>query len=437
MIVIFCPAANATGGTELLHQLGYKLGLFGFDARMYYCGDSDGRPVTHPRFVRYGVPVIDTVKDDPGNVFVYPENMVSSLGEVKEQLPLSKHVLWWLSVDNACMTGELEKEISDDKALIHLVQSYYAEEYVRSVLSVPEERLYYLSDYLNYDFLCADTDGAREDVVLFNPRKGFERTAELIGMSNHRIRWRALAGLAPDEVPGVLKTAKVYVDFGNHPGKDRFPREAVMCGCRIVTGRRGAAANSRDIPIPDQLKVDDDADSERIVGMITSLIENYDRTGELYDEYKKIIKEEFRTFEADALSVFAKITGTGLKGADDREHLKADVLDAVSKEDYAKAFYDLTVYRIRGYEPDEQMIILEGYTRLGIGEEEAALYLMNGLLEKDEKNYEAHLIKARSLMALSRPGAGEELDLAARHSKGTDDEQYVADAVRMLKTGQI
>lgn len=28
----------------------------------------------------------------------------------------------------------------------------------------------------------------------------------------------------------TMRKAKVYIDFGFHPGKDRIPREAVMCG---------------------------------------------------------------------------------------------------------------------------------------------------------------------------------------------------------------
>jgi len=43
---------------------------------------------------------------------------------------------------------------------------------------------------------------------------------------------------------------KLYVDFGKHPGKDRMPREAAVHGCCIITGRRGAAGNPFDIPIP-------------------------------------------------------------------------------------------------------------------------------------------------------------------------------------------
>ena len=83
MIYIFCPRGNATGGTELLHQLGYKLNQFGFDASMYYYGDDDGRPATHPHFLKYDVPISTIVSDQIDNCFVYPEIMMASLIDIK------------------------------------------------------------------------------------------------------------------------------------------------------------------------------------------------------------------------------------------------------------------------------------------------------------------------------------------------------------------
>lgn len=433
-ITILCPRANATGGTELLHQLGYKLNLLGYDAIMYYYGDADDRPTVHPHFQKYNVPVTGILEDAPGNIFIYPEAVASSLKSVKDQLPTSKHVLWWLSVDNAFMTPSLEKEISADSSLIHFVQSYYADDYVRTVLSVPDDRLFYLSDYINNNYLNKNTFGNREDVVLFNPRKGFERTASLIKSSDHRIRWRALAGLMPEEIPNVLQTAKVYIDFGNHPGKDRFPREAVSCGCRIITGRRGAAANAKDIPIPDVFKLSDDTEDHTILALIYSLIEDYDNTGEIYGSYRRMINEEFHSFETDTLSVFSKITGCPMEGDDlDETGLTNAIVEAVSKEEYKKAFAYLTVYRLKGYRITGDITILESYTRLGLGEEQVALYLVNGLLDADTGNYEAYLIKARALIASGLPEAEEALDLAIKYSTGTEDEGYITEAAQMLR----
>ena len=434
MIIIFCPKYNATGGTELLHQLGYKLNLFGYNAGMYYYGEDNGMPGRHPSFIKYDVPIVESVYDSKDNIFVYPEAMAYSLAEIKNQLPLSKHILWWLSVDNAGMTPELEERISEDTGLIHFVQSYYAMEYVRNKLRVPDGRCYYLSDYLNTVFLNIDDDTMREDIVLFNPRKGYERTSRLIKSSDHRIKWQALAGLPPKEIPGVLQKAKVYIDFGNHPGKDRFPREAVSCGVRIITGRRGSAANDKDVPILDVFKISDESEDRTILAIIYSLIADYEKTGELYASYKDSISEEFHCFEEDTLKAFSKVMEQPIEEIDQSEQsLRAAVKDTVIAEDYRRAVYLIAVCRIRQVEIDEEMMILEGYTRMGIEEHEEALYLMNRLLRNNDKNYEAYLIKARALLALGRSGIREALDNAVRYCAGTEDEEYVRQTAEMIE----
>lgn len=435
MIIISCPRGYVTGGTELLHQLGYKLNLLGFDSYISYYGENDGRPATHPYFEKYNCPVVQNIEDAPGNVLVYPEMMALSILDIQRRFPKSKLVLWWLSVDNAQMTPEAEKQLSYDNSIIHMVQSYYAMDYIKKVLAVTDNRLFYLSDYINYSFLNVEENADRDNTVLFNPRKGFERTVSLIKHSDFlRIKWRELAGIAPEEVPKVLNSAKVYIDFGNHPGKDRFPREAVSCGCRLITGRRGSAAYTKDLPIPDQYKISDDSDDSVILERIYSLIDSYDQTGELYTNYLEMIKEEFHTFEADALKTFSEMTsiipeGSGL----DETELRSAIIKAVTEEDYKKALLLITVYRIKKYPADGDILILEGYTRLGIGEEQVALYLMNKLLKYDEKNYEAYLIKARALAGLDMEGVEETLDSAVRYSKGTADEDYIREAVDMIK----
>ena len=47
--------------------------------------------------------------------------------------------------------------------------------------------------------------------------------------------------MTPEQVVDLMSESKVYIDFGNHPGKDRIPREAVINGCCVITGVRGSA----------------------------------------------------------------------------------------------------------------------------------------------------------------------------------------------------
>ena len=440
MIVISCPREYVTGGTELLHQLAYKLNLFGFDAYIKYYGADTGKPATNPYFIKYNVQVIEDVDDLQDNILVFPEMMALSVLDIKKQFPKSKHVLWWLSVDNAQMTKEAEKRLAEDNEVIHLVQSYYAMDYVKNTLSVSDDRVFYLSDYINYNYLNIDSIVKRDNTVLFNPRKGFERTARIISSSDFlRIKWRELAGIAPEKVPEVLQSAKVYIDFGNHPGKDRFPREAAVCGCGIITGRKGAAAYDKDVPIPVRFKIDDDEDDRVILEQIYALVENYEENRALFSSYIDQIKEEFHIFETDVLSSFSVICKKKIDGIEiGDEELRSIIVDAVTNEDYKKALYYITVYRIKEYVFDEGMMILEAYTRLGIpAEQQAALYLVNQVIDRNGTDYEAHLLKARVLIALGRSSADEALDNALKNSRGTADEEYITEAVGVLRATDI
>ena len=78
---------------------------------------------------------------------------------------------------------------------------------------------------------------------------------------------------------------------------------------------------------------------------------------------------------------------------------------------------------------DEEIMILEGYTRLGLGEEQTAVYIMNKLLNMSPENYEAYLIKARALSGLDMESAAEAIDNAVRYSKGTEDEEYIKESI--------
>ena len=63
-----------------------------------------------------------------------------------------------------------------------------------------------------------------------------------------------IQGMSSIEVANLLESAKIYIDFGNHPGKDRLPREAVLSGCCIITNSKGSAKNSVDICISKKYK---------------------------------------------------------------------------------------------------------------------------------------------------------------------------------------
>jgi hypothetical protein len=103
-----------------------------------------------------------------------------------------------------------------------------------------------------------------------------------------------------EEVIKLLQKAKVYIDFGYHPGKDRLPREAAILGCCVITGKRGSAKFFEDVPIPDEYKFEDKEESiPEIIDKIKDCFENYEERYKDFEYYRQFIKNEPQKFLED------------------------------------------------------------------------------------------------------------------------------------------
>lgn len=320
-IFIACPAGVVTGGPELLHQLCSTLVSKGFRAFMYYFGDSPIR--TPAEYQKYNCPVADSVADLPRNILIVPEVKTTLLYEYRE----IRKVIWWLSVDNYPFkpATSLKGKIKDvlpflkktsrrhfsfnafDPKVIHLVQSYYAENFIKNKAGVVP---LYLSDFLNEvyflekdsNFTSSDTRG---NIVLYNPKKGFEIVKRLIDLLP-TLTWTPLTNMTPQQMRETMLHAKLYVDFGPHPGKDRIPREAAMQGCCVITGLRGSARYSKDVSIPQQYKLDDATDIAKIAEKVEFVVNNYDKVIPDFQNYRDLISAEHERFIDDIDRIFLK-----------------------------------------------------------------------------------------------------------------------------------
>jgi len=107
------------------------------------------------------------------------------------------------------------------------------------------------------------------------------------------------------EVLDLLKSAKVYIDFGNHPGKDRLPREAATLGACVITSRRGSAGYFEDVPIPEEYKFEDTKENiPLIVAKIKDCLEHYEQRAKDFDYYREIIAKEPEKFTNDVKKIF-------------------------------------------------------------------------------------------------------------------------------------
>ena len=122
-IYIACPANAATGGPELLHQLGYHLiNDLKIDVFMYYYDFNSNKfkiPV-HPEYEFYNVPyVLEMKKDDDvaENIIIVPE-VLGGLSLLPKFKKIRKSI-WFLSVDNYIIT---KKGLFFQKALNKLMR---------------------------------------------------------------------------------------------------------------------------------------------------------------------------------------------------------------------------------------------------------------------------------------------------------------------------
>ncbi|MBD3842339.1 MAG: hypothetical protein IE909_10715 [Campylobacterales bacterium] len=341
-IYVACPAHTATGGPELLQQLVFHLRKdLGLNAFIYYYPSSCSEPI-HPDYLVYDNPYCDVIEDSMNNLLIVPESKPT----LALLVPFKniRKAIWWLSIDNyylshflaskkngllkravnkLCsyfswsevfeirLTPKIEKRFSPLKnpivisADFHFTNSYRGMEYLIN-LGLTEVK--YLSEYLNLEFLSLQTNlQMKKDIVAYNPKKGNVFT-QILMQKAPDITFIPIENLGRDEVISLLQKAKVYIDFGNHPGKDRLPREAAILQCCVITGKRGSAGNSKDVAIPENYKFDDSIKScKAILGTIRQCFHSYEKNLKYFEEYRSIIRDEPQQFIYDLKSLFVYV----------------------------------------------------------------------------------------------------------------------------------
>ncbi len=327
MLKIFVPAPAdlVTGGVELLHQLVDEINNHGGDAYIVY---SRVGAVIQSDYRKYNIKLADKVEDNPHNVVIL--NETADLMRVFD-IKYARIVLWWLSVDNFFIyyrkkislfdllrfdkkifreeffrrlkrfflrkTFSLKVLRKHPRIVLNAYQSEYAKEFlIRNKFTT----LFSLSDYINVEYLGNGDLYKKEDWIAYNPKKGYEFTKRLIANAPN-LNWRPIMGLDRDGVIDILKRCKLYIDFGNHPGKDRLPREAAACNCIIITGIRGAGYYYNDIPIPECYKINQyKVDINSVISKLKELIYSYDNCINDFQNYRDKIKNEKRSFKEEA-----------------------------------------------------------------------------------------------------------------------------------------
>lgn len=313
-IIVCCPGSSITGGPELLHQLVDELRNIGREAYIAYY------PFDHTYecpelYKKYDAPQ-DNLIDNDKTFIIIPETATT----IARGINNARIGVWWLSVDNYLLARHqsMLKDIywrytslishrmplNRMRKYVHFTQSSYAEHFLKKagIASIS------LNDYLSKEHLALPYRGnssGKQDIVVYNPKKG-QRQIQMLIKHYPNICFIPIQNMTPNQVAELLRKAKIYIDFGHHPGKDRPPREAAIAGCCVITGRKGSAKYIEDIPISQKYKLNDiTSDYIKTFGpLVNNIFINFDVCSVDFQFYREQIIREHELFKIQVKNIF-------------------------------------------------------------------------------------------------------------------------------------
>ena len=307
--VIACPSDSETGGPEALHQLRLALSELGHIAELWDPFLDIPQIVAAKKFSLYE-PVWLTREFCDDAVIVVPEVWTFLLPKLTKN---HRCVLWWLSVDNRAISSTEDIRNSVSENLIHAAQSQYAIDHVTSLnLGTP----LLLTDYIRDEFVDAVWNSSLTKpqplAVSYYPHKSKLKVDEIKEYASE-ITFMALENMSPKEIKEALLSSSIYIDMGPHPGRDRIPREAALLGNVIITGKRGAARNTVDIPIAESYKIDEEKRDwiPRTLNLIKNIDSNF--SAAIYEQktYRDWIARNKEIFTNEVLDFVSYLEGLG------------------------------------------------------------------------------------------------------------------------------
>ena len=321
-ILIVCPARAVTAGPEALHQLAALLNKLGQPAAMVYHPFHEIAK-TPEVYLPYHVPV-ERYQDAPGIFILFPEIMPVAALKVK----YATAGIWWMSVNNYTCVRYINRfrdkirylknllkgkrpwfGMKTLKSLRHFAQSHYAYLYLQAhgiAAQMLSDSIPYYTEtpYLNA-LAPKQANAIRQNIILYNPKKGRAVIKKLM-QTFPTLSFKPLQNLNRTELAESFLTAKVYVDFGHHPGKDRLPREAALHGVCVITGLYGSSENSVDVPILARYKLNPNATdfTAQFFSLVADIFNHFSACQDQFQEYRAIIAKEPHLFQEQIIAAF-------------------------------------------------------------------------------------------------------------------------------------
>jgi hypothetical protein len=321
-IVLLCPWNVQTGGPEAIHQLSNELIELGLKASIFYTVESDlntlnkilnskpdlnyleieERINTIEEYKKYKINSIKRINFDDNTIIVFPETYLGWTFLFKN----NKCLIWWLSVDNAFSYLDIKKiniNTLKDQRFTHAYQSLYARDFL---MAMRFKNLHALSDWTPE---IEDKNEYKKEIISMSalPHKihinvdYYKKEIE----DYCGLEVRLLRGMARDEIYKNLSKSYIYIDFGNFPGKDRMPREALMRNCCLITSDSGAAYTN-EFYIPEEYVINT-SNPNLLKYACKSILSRYESNMNRYQVARDKISNEKMIFKFEILDLFSKI----------------------------------------------------------------------------------------------------------------------------------
>lgn len=204
-------------------------------------------------YAHYRLRVAGEIPNSPDSIIVLPE----VLADLAAHFNRARVILWWLSVDNAFASlARINLNHLRRENVFHATQSDYA---LRMLDALGLKHAGHLSDYTPERFAGGTPQEDRPPCVALNA--GIKVVVDLAALearlvaARPDVRVRRIAKMSRDEVLDTLRSARVFVDLGNFPGKDRLAREAALLGCAVIVADAGAGSTPEDYTLPPEDRV--------------------------------------------------------------------------------------------------------------------------------------------------------------------------------------
>lgn len=288
-IYIYTPQGFETGGIELLHQLCHELNNHE-DINAYIWNEKSVS--ISETYKQYGNKFVVADLPPKGSVLIFPESWVRKANEPRYKD--YQKVIYFMSVYYYEANIPKNLYLKFPKDTIFMSQSWFAYWYLQGkhIESI------YVTDYLNDEYMTADLSKPRKRQILYNPKKGLEVTKRIMAELPDE-KFIPIVNMTVFEIKSLMEESMLYIDFGNHPGKDRIPREAAMCGCCVITNTEGSAAYYEDVSIPYDYRryMGADVSLKLAVGRIKFTLNNYAFCFGDFDVYRETIRREKTQFK--------------------------------------------------------------------------------------------------------------------------------------------